>query len=256
MPRVFAVASAQTTQGTSLSDALPVHMEPSASSQVIAHFSQGLAFDIIEAQGAWRKVNCDGTIGWVEAGLISEGEGVQKDSASADPKQESSIGNEKAYTRSATVGERVLMFDEPTMATRLFGEYYDGVCVDVLEHVSEDWVKVDIRTFGDGRIGYMMTRDLVFGEAGQRVEKTTLLYEPIVDSFMLNTHVGGQSGDIGPFDRNAQVEVLGVVIPDSAYDSEQEIKIPLVLDENILHVKIGDETGFLYEVDSVQPKVN
>jgi len=157
------------------------------------------------------------------------------------------ISEAKVVTRSLREGERVAMYYEPTETIKLKGEYFNGVPVNILEYVSDEWAKVDITTFGDGGYGYIKLEDLAFGSDGDQVEKNTLLYESAAEYFILSTAPIGQSGDIGPFGIGESVEVLGFMVPSRTYEEELEIKRPLVFEECTLHVKIGDVTGFLLE---------
>jgi len=156
----------------------------------------------------------------------------------------------KAVIRSLSQEERVAVYYEPSETSRLKGEYFNGVSVNILEHVSDEWVRVDITTFGDGGYGCIRLGDLAFGNEGEQVESNIIMYESVSDFIILNTHPNGPSGDIGPFGRGEQVELLGFVVSDSKTgDSGLAIKRPLVFEQCNLHVKIGDTTGFLIVYD-------
>lgn len=146
---------------------------------------------------------------------------------------------EIAVTRSHSPEELVPMYYEPSTDARLLGEYFDGVSINILDHVSDEWVFIDIHTYGAGGYGYMMAQDIAFGEEAKQVKRTTITYE-YTEYFILNTHAMGQSGDIGPYSSGAQLELLGLVVSERS-----GLERPLQMEKCNLHVKIGDITGFL-----------
>lgn len=154
-------------------------------------------------------------------------------------------GNEIAITHGSAGDGITPMYYKPSVDAALLGEYFDGVAVSVLEYVSDEWAKVDIHTYGAGGNGYIMLKDLAFGENAARVKKKTVLYESTSDSFILSTHPFGQSGDLGPFGLKEQVELLGLVVRYEDNTLSQTYQRPLLLEQSMLHVKIGDITGFL-----------
>jgi len=163
----------------------------------------------------------------------------------------SSQATEMAVTNSFDPETRVAVYSEPSISSKLIGEYFNGVSVEVLEHVSDEWVKMDIHTFGTGGNGYVMAKDIVFGDEADSVVKTTIMYVSINDYFILDTHPFGQSGEIGPFGKGESVELLGLV-PWLAYEEGIEITRPLDLDGSKLHLRIGDVTGFLADFSVLQ----
>jgi uncharacterized protein YgiM (DUF1202 family) len=160
---------------------------------------------------------------------------------------------EKAVTHSSQENGRVAMYYEPSTNGRLLAEYFNGVELYIVEHVSDEWVKVDITTLLSAYdaigFGYVMLKDLAFGSEAAQVEKSTVMYESVNDYFILATHPEGQSGDLGPFGKGEQVELLGIIVPSYAYEEGKVINRPLAYEDWTLHVKIGNTTGFLFDPD-------
>ena len=144
-----------------------------------------------------------------------------------------------AVTRSHIPDELTPMYYEPSSDARLLGEYFDGVSVNIIERISDEWVFIDIHTYGAGGYGYMMVQDLVIDTETEQVAKTTELYNANVD-LLLSTHAMGQSGDMGPYAAGVQVELLGFSVSE-----ESGVERPLSIEKAGWHVKIGDETGYL-----------
>lgn len=160
--------------------------------------------------------------------------------------------NETAVTRSSAGDGITPMYYEPSAHAPLFGEYFDGVTVSVCEVVSNEWVRVDIHTYGDGGTGYIMRKDLAFGQEAENVAKLTVFYESSDEAILLATHPFGQSGDLGPFDADAGIELLGLAVRYHDGMLSQAYQRPLLFEQSILHVKIGDVTGFLYDGEGLR----
>lgn len=154
---------------------------------------------------------------------------------------------EVAITQSHNPEMRVPMYAEASAEAQLLAEYFNGVSVAILEHVSDEWVLVDIRTFGTGGYGYMMAQDLVWGDESMQVEKTTLLYTASAGPFIFSTRSMGQGGDMGPYEAGVQVELLGIAVSESS-----GMERPLLQELGTWHVKIGEETGFLPSYDALE----
>lgn len=155
---------------------------------------------------------------------------------------------EVTYTRSSITDERVPMYLEPSSSSQLIGEYFDGVAVDILELVSDEWAHMQIATSGlEGHAyqGYMHVNDLVFGELGEQVQKTTVLYMSAIDNLYLQSVLNGPGGESGPFGLNECMELIGIVVPAYYYERGSEVVRPLSLDDHNLHIKTGNITGFL-----------
>lgn len=155
---------------------------------------------------------------------------------------------EVAYTYNPNVDERIPLFFEPAQSATLFGEYSNGVKVNVLEHVSDEWVKVQIVTREgiEGVQMYMEDKYLVYGEEGEKVEKTTVIYVTSSDDTYLAAAAHGQSTYYGPYDKGERLELLGIIVDSGNKYNDR----PLTLDRNRrLHFKIGETTGFVNSLE-------
>lgn len=158
--------------------------------------------------------------------------------------------NEAAYTYNAEPDERVPLFYEPHEEARLFGEYFNGVKVNVLERLPDEWVKIQIVTHegADGLQMYTQSRYLVFDEEGEQVEKTTILFEVNVDQLYMHNSATEQSTYSGPLGMNEYVELLGLIVPLHVFTDNPVVQRPIDLNTSMAHIKTGNVTGFLDDI--------
>ena len=158
-----------------------------------------------------------------------------------------------AYTYNPNPDERVPLYYEPTSDSRLFGEYFNGVNVNVLEHVSNEWAKIQIVTY-EGTDGLQMYVEAKYLSDSQ-VEKTTTMYEVDVDELYMHNSAIEQSTSSGPFGLHEYFELLGVIVPLYAYSNGDEPDRPLSLETSAAHDKVGNITGFLDDLSLLKKGV-
>ncbi len=152
-----------------------------------------------------------------------------------------------AYLFNPSSDERVPLFYEPSYSATPFGEYFNGVQVNVLENASPGWMKVQIVTVEGvkGVQAYVHEDYLLYGADGENIEKTTIMYEVKEDDLYLAAAPNGQCTYFGPYAKNEKMELLGF-IADTGYDEYIKNGLPLGFNYYTrLHLKAGETTGFL-----------
>lgn len=160
---------------------------------------------------------------------------------------------EIAYTYNPNIDERVPLYYEPSLDARLFGEYFNGVEVNILENTSDDWTKIQIVTYpgADGLQMYVQSKYLVLGEAGKQIEKTTMMFEVNVSE--LYAYASGTEPSIfrGPFGMHEYMELIGLNVPLSHF-LEDRITLPLPLETSVAHVRTANISCFLDDISSLK----
>ena len=108
----------------------------------------------------------------------------------------------------------------------LLGRYYNGVVVEVLEYMPNDWVRVRIGTDGQGVQGYMAAKYLAFGTAGSNVVSTIPVYESTASTWTMKATPSNNGISIDEFGTGEQVELLGFA-------------------DSWWHIRVENQTGYV-----------
>jgi len=87
------------------------------------------------------------------------------------------------------------------------GKYYSGYVVTILEYTNMDWVKVSA---GDGRVGYMMRKFLVF-DPSRYVKPAMPMYTMKYKTWKLYASPNSNAKTVKQFTGGETIQVVGIV---------------------------------------------
>ena len=123
---------------------------------IITSYPRGTALTVLATEGAWSKVNVQGTVGYMSSQWLS----ATKPGAVVRPEKPDTSKPTVSVTGTAVVNnprstQVLFLRSEPSIESKALGYYRNGKIITLLGKTG-DWYKVSV----DGKTGYMMAKFL------------------------------------------------------------------------------------------------
>ena len=115
-----------------------------------------------------------------------------------------------AVVNNPNPADRLHLRASPKSTAASYGRYYSGVQVTILEYTNAEWVKVRIGSGSGSAQGYMMSKFLAFGNAGNSVKPAIpTMYVKASSSVNLRSDRSTSSSSLGSYKNGTTVQLLG-----------------------------------------------